>query len=111
MRATLRWFRHGWQIGLLGLSLGVLAQTPPEHDPPPSRPLALETAQEIDLDGLAGLGPAMTRRILAERERQPFAHWDDLLRRVKGLGPHLAQRLSAQGLRVQGEPWPGRRSP
>ena len=40
--------------------------------------------------------------MLMARRQQPFADWPDLLRRVKGLGPRLATRLSAQGLRVEG---------
>ena len=65
--------------------------------------LDIETAREMDLDGLRGLGPATTRQILHERERAPFRDWADLQRRVRGLGPQTAARLSAQGLRVQGQ--------
>ena len=65
--------------------------------------LDIENAREMDLDGLRGLGPATTRQILVERERTPFRDWADLQRRVRGLGPQTAQRLSAQGLRVQGQ--------
>jgi len=65
--------------------------------------LDIAQAREAELDRLSGLGPATTRRLLQERERQPFAHWDDLLRRVPGIGPHKAAQLSAQGLRIQGQ--------
>ena len=44
-------------------------------------------AREIDLDGLRGLGPATTRTLLQERERQPFRDWRDLMQRVPGIGP------------------------
>lgn len=67
----------------------------------------IESARELDLDGLRGLGPATTRQILHERERAPFRDWADLQRRVRGLGPQTAARLSAQGLRVQGQPYEG----
>ena len=71
--------------------------------------LDIESAREMDLDGLRGLGPATTRQILHERERAPFRDWTDLQRRVRGLGPQTAARLSAQGLRVQGQAYsPGR---
>ena len=63
-------------------------------------------AREMDLDGLRGLGPATTRRILQERERQPFKDWKDLMRRTPGIGPQKAAQLSEQGLRVQGQPYP-----
>lgn len=69
--------------------------------------LDIAQARESDLDRLGGLGPATTRRLLQERERQPFAHWDDLMRRVPGIGPHKAAQLSAQGLRIQGQAYAG----
>lgn len=66
----------------------------------------VNAARESELDGLPGLGPATTRQILAERARQPFADWQDLLARVKGLGPRNAARHSAAGLRVNGLAYP-----
>jgi len=69
-------------------------------------PIALEHARELDLDGLRGLGPATTRRMLQEREHAPFRDWTDLMQRVPGIGPRKAQDLSEQGLRVQGQPYP-----
>ena len=55
--------------------------------------IELERAREIDLDGLRGLGPATTRMILQERERQPFVDWSDLMRRVPGIGPAKAKAI------------------
>ena len=66
----------------------------------------LALAREMDLDGLRGLGPATTRTILQERERQPFRDWKDLMKRTPGIGPKKAAQLSEQGLRVQGQPYP-----
>ena len=57
-------------------------------------------ASEAELDGLLGVGPAFTRRLMAERSRGPFASWDDLMRRVSGMGRITAQKLSDQGLTV-----------
>jgi len=68
--------------------------------------LDVAQAREIDLDGLRGLGPATTRLILQERERQPFRDWKDLMQRTPGIGPRKAAQLSEQGLRVQGQPYP-----
>lgn len=62
-------------------------------------------ATEAQLDGVNGLGPATTRRILAARGERPFDGWRDLIARVKGLGPASAARLSQQGLRVAGQPY------
>ena len=68
--------------------------------------LEIAQAREIDLDGLRGLGPATTRLILQERQRQPFKSWKDLMQRTPGIGPKKAAQLSEQGLRVQGQPYP-----
>ena len=62
----------------------------------------LNQATEVDLDGLNGLGPTMTRHILAERQQGPFRNWRDVMNRVKGIGPKKAAHLSEQGLQVKG---------
>ena len=80
---------------LSALHTGATAQT-----------LDIAQASEMDLDGLRGLGPATTRQILQERERQPFRDWKDLMKRSTGIGPKKATQLSEQGLRVQGRPYP-----
>ena len=70
----------------------------------PAWALEVNQATEAELDGLRGLGPALTRRILAERSLRPFADWQDLMRRVSSMGGVTAQKLSAQGLTVQNQP-------
>jgi competence protein ComEA len=70
----------------------------------PAWALDVNHATEAELDGLRGVGPAFTRRILAERSLRPFADWPDLMRRVSGMGGVTAQKLSAQGLTVQNQP-------
>jgi competence protein ComEA len=87
--------KHGFVSWLFVLSAGTGAQT-----------LDIAQARELDLDGLRGLGPATTRIILQERERQPFRDWQDLMKRSPGIGPKKAAQLSGQGLRVQGQPYP-----
>ena len=69
----------------------------------PAWALEVNHATEAELDGLRGLGPAFTRRILSERNIRPFADWPDLMRRVSGMGGVTAQKLSAQGLTVQNQ--------
>ena len=69
-------------------------------------PVELNQASEIDLDGLKGIGPAMSRQMLQERQTSPYTGWPDLMRRVKGLGARKAQALSQEGLRVNGQPYP-----
>ncbi|MFM7026870.1 MAG: ComEA family DNA-binding protein [Limnohabitans sp.] len=68
--------------------------------------LDIAQARDIDLDGLRGLGPSTTQRILQERERQSFRDWRDLMKRIPGIGHKKAAQLSDQGLRVQGQPYP-----
>lgn len=65
--------------------------------------LELNTASRAELESLAGIGPDLAARMLAAR---PFKDWADLRRRVAGIGPKSAAKLSSQGLRVQGLAWP-----
>ena len=60
-------------------------------------------AQPADLDGINGIGPDTSRRILAERQKSPFKDWKDFMARVKGIGPAKAEKLSGQGLTVNGQ--------
>ena len=69
----------------------------------PCAALELNQAGEAELDGLRGIGPPFTRRLLAAREKGLFTDWQDLRARVKGIGPKLSQSLSDQGLTVNGE--------
>lgn len=66
-------------------------------------PLEANSALERELDGLKGLGPATTQRILQAREQRAFADWSDLMRRVPGIRGATARKLSDQGLRVNGQ--------
>ena len=73
-----------------------------------ARTVELNTASQAELESLTGVGPTLSDALLAERQRAgPFADWRSLVRRVKGLGPARARQLSAAGLRVAGQPWPG----
>lgn len=65
--------------------------------------LELNQATEAELDSLRGIGPALSRRVMAARQVQAFTDWSDFLQRVSGLGPAKAQSFSDQGLTVQGK--------
>jgi competence protein ComEA len=65
--------------------------------------IELNTASQAELERIKGIGVALSQRLMAERRARPFADWQDLAARVPGIGPRVAQRLSAQGLRVNGE--------
>ncbi|SNS37526.1 competence protein ComEA [Noviherbaspirillum humi] len=61
-------------------------------------------ADQAALDGIRGIGPAMSKRILDERKKGgDFKDWDDLQTRVKGIGEKNAAKLSAAGLNVNGQ--------
>ncbi|KQR62572.1 helix-hairpin-helix domain-containing protein [Acidovorax sp. Leaf160] len=60
-------------------------------------------ATEAQLDAIKGIGPAMSGRILAERTKAPFKDWQDLVERVKGIGPGSAAKFSSEGLTVNGD--------
>lgn len=63
------------------------------------------TASAADLSSIKGLGPSTSQRLIQARQSQPFETWDDLIQRTPGIGPATAQKLSAGGLRVRGQPY------
>jgi competence protein ComEA len=65
--------------------------------------LELNTASRAELESLPGIGPDLAARLLAARAQAPFADWAELRRRVQGIGEASARRLSAHGLRIQGQ--------
>ena len=60
----------------------------------------LNKATEIELDGLKGVGPSLTKELMSERKKSLFRDWPDVMQRVKGIGPKKAANLSEQGVRV-----------
>ncbi|MCV2365589.1 helix-hairpin-helix domain-containing protein [Paucibacter sp. DJ1R-11] len=73
--------------------------------------LEINTASRAQLESLRGLGPALVERLLLARQQGRFSDWAQLRRRVRGVGPTLAQQLSAQGLRVAGKAWAAESAP
>ena len=64
----------------------------------------VNTADQPALDSIAGVGPAMSKAIIDERNKHGnYKAWDDLERRVKGVGERNAVKLSAAGLVVNGQ--------
>lgn len=70
-------------------------------------PLEINAATQAQLESLPGIGPALAEKILAARQAAQFADWTDLRRRVRGIGPQLARKLSSAGLRVAGREFVG----
>ena len=64
--------------------------------------LDLNQATEADLDGVKGIGPSTTARILAARQAQPFKNWQDFMQRVKGIKTTTAVKLTTAGLTIEG---------
>ena len=65
----------------------------------------VNSANEAELDSVKGLGPSSTERILKAREQGTFKDWADFIRRVKGIKPATAEKLSANGLTVNQQPY------
>ena len=68
-------------------------------------------ASLADIERIKGVGTSLAANILEARAQGGFKDWDDLIRRVKGIGMGNAARLSVQGLRVNGAPFPTAQSP
>ncbi|HSI56046.1 MAG TPA: helix-hairpin-helix domain-containing protein [Ideonella sp.] len=63
----------------------------------------LNTANQAELEQVKGVGPQLSGRLLAERRNGPFGDWADVIRRMRGVGPVSAAKLSAGGLTVAGQ--------
>lgn len=68
----------------------------------------VNTASEAELDGIKGIGPALSGKILKARQQGPFKDWADLMQRVKGIQPKSARQLTEAGLNVNGAGYPAR---
>ena len=64
--------------------------------------LEINQANEAELDSIKGMGPAMTRKVLAARTERLFMNGTDLMSRVTGIGKAKAQQFSDQGVLVNG---------
>lgn len=82
---------------LLAALVGMLAT--------PAWAVDANSATEAELDGIKGLGPSQTARILQAREKAPFKDWADFMARVKGIKPPTAAKLSHNGLTVNEQPY------
>jgi competence protein ComEA len=64
-------------------------------------------ATAAELDGIKGIGPGISTKILDERKKGAFKDWDDLVTRVKGVGDGNAAKFSAEGMTVNGASYKG----
>ncbi len=59
-------------------------------------------ATAAELDGIKGIGPGISTKILDERKKGNFKDWNDFIERVKGIGDGNAAKFSGEGLTVGG---------
>jgi competence protein ComEA len=64
-------------------------------------------ASAAELDGIKGIGPAISERILTARKAGNFKDWNDFIERVQGVGEKTAAKFSESGLTVNGKPFNG----
>ena len=64
-------------------------------------------ATAAELDGIKGIGPAISGKIVDERKKGNFKDWNDFIARVKGVGEGNAAKFSAEGLTVGGTGFKG----
>lgn len=58
-------------------------------------PVDLDVASEAEIEALRHIGPALARRIVADRDSfGPFGSRDEFLR-VKGIGPSMVEKLDS----------------
>jgi DNA uptake protein ComE-like DNA-binding protein len=84
-----------------------LAGRPAPFVPAPAASIDINDATEEELLSLPGVGPALARRFLDERDvRGPFASADDVARRVKGVGRSMLARWEGRAVVGQTSPRP-----
>nr|WP_295083504.1 helix-hairpin-helix domain-containing protein [uncultured Roseateles sp.] len=64
-------------------------------------------ATQAELETIKGIGPSISSKILAERQKGAFKDWPDLVERVKGVGEGNAAKFSTEGLTVNGAAFAG----
>ena len=64
-------------------------------------------ATAAELDGIKGIGPVISAKIMDERKKGNFKDWNDFIDRVKGIGDGNAAKYSAEGLTVGGAGFKG----
>jgi competence protein ComEA len=65
-------------------------------------------ADAAALDSIKGIGPKTAKVIIDERTKGgDFKDWADFEKRVKGVGPKSAQKMSSAGLMVAGKSMDG----
>ena len=67
----------------------------PKTNTPPPGPVDLDVATEAEIESLRHIGPALAKRIVADRDSfGPFGSREGLLR-VRGIGPSMVAKLDS----------------
>lgn len=64
-------------------------------------------ATAAELDGIKGIGPGISGKIVDERKKGSFKDWNDFITRVQGVGETNAAKFSAEGMTVGGSSFKG----
>lgn len=64
-------------------------------------------ATAAELDGIKGVGPGISTKIIDERKKGNFKDWNDFIERVKGIGDGNAAKFSSEGMTVNGAGFKG----
>lgn len=64
-------------------------------------------ANQAELETVKGIGPGLSGKILAAREKGAFKDWTDLQERVSGIGSGNSAKFSQAGLTVAGSGFSG----
>lgn len=85
----------GERVGRLKRSRVASKPTRPPADPPTRQPVDMDIATADEIEKLPGIGPALAKRIIKDRESNgPFGCLA-ALDRVKGVGPALLARIDS----------------
>ena len=64
-------------------------------------------ATAAELDGIKGIGPGISTKIIDERKKGNYKDWNDFITRVQGVGEGNAAKFSSEGLTVNGAAFSG----
>ena len=64
----------------------------------------LNQATRAEIEAVRGVGVELTDRLLQARAEGPFRDWQDLRRRVKGVGRRVLTGMSEARFHIKGQP-------
>ena len=68
-------------------------------------------ASQAELEGVKGIGPSLSTKIVEARKAGSFKSWSDFVERVPGVGAGNAARFSSNGLTVAGAAFDAKAEP